>query len=420
MAITTTREINKVLYEKLKTEKSVKVSNLDRQDCIAVNIAKDVRITVDGRAGDFFGAYNKGSTLILRGDAGKELGYKMSSGTIVVLGDVESIGEFKGGNILVAGELKRKAKIELDSLSEDDKAQVAGFIEKELLEKLKKARYLEIEKKKIKRDKPIPHNLESLLLIKEPSESKEVSLSFELNNLKFTTPIFLAPQTPNLGFAYAGCLANSFSICKSNEEIEIVKSNNGTVITEWPEIENLDSSDATVAYYENPKELELLKEITSHECPIIAKVATRNIYECTKQALANKPEAIAIDCSYFPVLGAIPPALKAISEARASSKLLVLANLRNAEDILKVIALGADGVGLILEDKPGDWKIVGQVVSNMMKKLAEELKALLVTTGASSLEELSPENLRALTYDTAAITGVKLLGYERVLPLWEY
>ncbi len=77
MEITTSKEINRILKEKLETQKFVRVSNLAGQDNIAINIEKDARINIDGRAGDFFGALNKGATLILKGNAGRFLGYKM-------------------------------------------------------------------------------------------------------------------------------------------------------------------------------------------------------------------------------------------------------------------------------------------------------------------------------------------------------
>ncbi|MEW6069674.1 MAG: hypothetical protein AB1485_03575 [Candidatus Thermoplasmatota archaeon] len=422
MPITTTKEINEVLRNKIKTEKSVRVSNLDGQDCVAVNLAKDVIINVEGKAGDFFAAYNKGATLILKGSAGKEIGYKMGSGNIIIVGDVASIGEFKGGNIFVSGEVKDKTNVKLEDLDENELAQVSNFIkEKEILGSLKKVGIIKKERGRAALGKPATYSLDELLLIKEQFESKgEVDITFKFGNLSFATPVFLAAQAPSSGFAYAGCLANSFSICKSIEEIELVKSNKGVVFAQWPEVESLEDCDAVIVAHENPKALELVRELTYYHKPVIAKIATKNIYEGAKQALAYKPEGIAIDSSYFPVIGAIAPAKRAISELNSDAKLLVFANLKNAEDILKIIALGADAVGLVLEEKAGDWKIVGEVIANMLKKLAIELKAQLIMTGVSSLEELSTENLRALSYNTAAITGVKLLGYERVLPFWEY
>ena len=40
-------------------------------------------------------------------------------------------------------------------------------------------------------------------------------------------------------------------------------------------------------------------------------------------------------------------------------------------------------------------------------------------SGHGSTAELSSEDLRAMDMNTAALTGLKLVGYERPLPIWE-
>ena len=40
-------------------------------------------------------------------------------------------------------------------------------------------------------------------------------------------------------------------------------------------------------------------------------------------------------------------------------------------------------------------------------------------SGHSSVSDLTTEDLRAMDLNTAAITGLKLIGYERPLPMWE-
>jgi hypothetical protein len=40
-------------------------------------------------------------------------------------------------------------------------------------------------------------------------------------------------------------------------------------------------------------------------------------------------------------------------------------------------------------------------------------------SGHSRIADLSPEDLRAMDLNTAAITGLKMAGYDRPLPMWE-
>jgi glutamate synthase domain-containing protein 2 len=66
-----------------------------------------------------------------------------------------------------------------------------------------------------------------------------------------------------------------------------------------------------------------------------------------------------------------------------------------------------------------DPEETGQHLANFINASAEELKILTMLSGHSDVRELSEEDLRALDVDTAAITGLKLVGYERPLPWWE-
>lgn len=123
----TTKEINKALKEHLKNHNAVRLgvgdSLLAGQHSIAVGFEKG-KITVEGDAGDFFGALNNGANLILRGsgknflgdtmikgdilvegDIGTGAGTAMVSGTIMIKGDADGkVGQLnKGGMIIITG-----------------------------------------------------------------------------------------------------------------------------------------------------------------------------------------------------------------------------------------------------------------------------------------------------------------------------
>ena len=50
--------------------------------------------------------------------------------------------------------------------------------------------------------------------------------------------------------------------------------------------------------------------------------------------------------------------------------------------------------------------------------LVEGIRVLTAYAGHTSISELSREELRALDYTTAAVTGTKLVGYGQRLPIW--
>ena len=50
--------------------------------------------------------------------------------------------------------------------------------------------------------------------------------------------------------------------------------------------------------------------------------------------------------------------------------------------------------------------------------LDSTLKGWMIDLGIESIEEITRRNLRAIDYDTAAVSGLRLIGYERPLPMW--
>mgnify|MGYP002682128311 CR=1 FL=1 len=61
----------------------------------------------------------------------------------------------------------------------------------------------------------------------------------------------------------------------------------------------------------------------------------------------------------------------------------------------------------------------GQKLANFIHACTEEVKILTMLSGHSAIRDLSTEDLRAMDLNTAALTGLKLAGYDRPLPIWE-
>lgn len=212
------------------------------------------------------------------------------------------------------------------------------------------------------------------------------------------------------------------------------------------------------------KHVELLREATGYELPIIVKIPPWEVYESTKSAIKAQAEAVIIDSSIDPfstpstiegtlggsLLGSVPPALKAFknSDARKKGiKLLVSGGFRSGSDIVKILALGADAIGIVESaaiaigcnlcgecyggkcDKGiatrvqqlkanFDWKIAGKKLANYIKATKKEIEILMDFLGIDDIGDIDRGHITALTYDAAAISGVKLVGYDRELPMW--
>lgn len=212
------------------------------------------------------------------------------------------------------------------------------------------------------------------------------------------------------------------------------------------------------------KHVELLREASVYDLPIMVKIPLGEVYENTKSAVEAEADAVIIDTSIDPfstlssingtlggsLLGSIPPAVKAFKATDAQKKgikLLVSGGFRNGADIVKVLALGADAVGIVESaaiaigcDLCGEcclgnckkgiatkdsnlkskfnWKIAGKRLANYIKATKKEIELLMDFVGVRDVKYLNSRHITALTYDAAAITGVKLVGYDRELPMW--
>jgi len=434
MPISTTKEINEALRKQMVSASSVKISGLDGQDSIAVGIDKNVKVLVDGKAGDFFGALNKNAEITLKGDAGNfagymmsegkifidgdaagMLGHKMGNGMIVVSGDVESLGNILGGSLFVKGEIRDVGNAEIQTLDDNEKE----ILKKYNLGETKKVVSKKMEYRKKEVFKPVVSSLNDFLLLKRGNETiREVDTNLEIGKLKLKTPMFLSPEKPNPGFALGASESGTFSVCQNKEEVDAVK--NTPVVVRWPVFTDLSIGDAIELLPADFKEVELLKEVTEHKKTIIVRIPPFDLYENVKKAVKAKPDAIAVDCSYFPVIGVFGPALKALDEAKEKNiKLLIIANLRSAEDAVKALAFGADGIGFFYNERNGDVQTVSSEISNFINRMNEEIKTIVSSMGHDSIDQLNKNDLMALTYDAAAVTGVKLIGYDRILPMWE-
>jgi hypothetical protein len=57
-------------------------------------------------------------------------------------------------------------------------------------------------------------------------------------------------------------------------------------------------------------------------------------------------------------------------------------------------------------------------LAHWLQSISAELTGILKRLGLDSIEQLQRQHLRALDYETAAISGLRLVGYDRPLPHW--
>jgi len=215
------------------------------------------------------------------------------------------------------------------------------------------------------------------------------------------------------------------------------------------------------------KHVEMLKEATDYTIPVLVKLGAAHVHSEVKTALRAGADAIVVDAGTRlygnPYIGNLPgagippisifaPAKAAFREFGAKKKgvkLFVAGGFATGTDIYKALALGADGVVLgtaakiaigcplkpscyegqcpsgVCTSDPDlevvlDWRKGAKGLSRYLNSLIEELRYLCAMTGHKDVKNIATDDLRALSYDCAAITGTKLAGYERSLPMWDH
>lgn len=219
-----------------------------------------------------------------------------------------------------------------------------------------------------------------------------------------------------------------------------------------------------------------LREITDWQVPIYIKVgATRNYYD-VKLAVKSGADVIVVDGMQggtaatqdvfiehvgIPTVAAIPQAVQALQEMgmHREVQLIVSGGIRNGADVAKCMALGADAVAIgtaalvalgcnhpmydeefkkigsaagfyddyhegrdpagIYTQDPDlmqrlDPVVGGRKLANYLNVLTLEAQTLARACGKSDLRNLEPEDLVALTVESAAMARVPLAGTQWV------
>lgn len=215
-----------------------------------------------------------------------------------------------------------------------------------------------------------------------------------------------------------------------------------------------------------------LREITDWQVPIYIKVGATRTYYDVKLAVKAGADVVVVDGMQggtaatqevfiehvgIPTMAAIPQAVQALQEMGMHRKvqLIVSGGIRNGADVAKCMALGADAVAIgtaaliALGDNHPQWEeeyrkmgssagcyddwqdgkdpagistqdpelakrldpvAAGHRLANYLRVLTLEAQTLARACGKNDLRHLEPEDLVALTVESAAMARVPLAG----------
>lgn len=202
--------------------------------------------------------------------------------------------------------------------------------------------------------------------------------------------------------------------------------------------------------------VEELREVTNWEIPIFIKIAAGRVWEDVKIAVKSGVDGIVVDGAEggtgaapvvasthlgIPTLPAVVQAVRALEDMGVKDEvsLIVSGGIKDGADVAKAIALGADAVaigtgamvamgcvvclrchegkcafGIGTQDpelrKRLDIDEAAQRVANYIQAMTYEAVILAKAAGKTMLHSLEREDLRSLTLEACAVTGVPMVG----------
>lgn len=207
--------------------------------------------------------------------------------------------------------------------------------------------------------------------------------------------------------------------------------------------------------------IEELREASDSRVPISIKMGAGRVKEDVKIACKVGVDIIALDGMQggtgaspevvaehvgIPTLAVVVQARQVLEEMGLEDKvdLIIMGGIRNGADVAKALALGASAVAIgtaammamgcigcmqcstgtcpkgIATHNPVltqrlDIDEAAEKVANFLRAMTMEAKMLANLCGKTNVHNLEPEDLRALSMEASAITGIPLVGSEQVV-----
>ena len=398
-------------------------------------------IVVQGSVGNEAGGKMSGGNIIVRGHAGDRLGSKMSGGIGIILGSTGSepgLG-MTGGKLIIAGSCPPPGEDVLMRSVEKDEIE---YCNKELnplgLSINEDALVLESAKEENMKDidvipiSEIVERMENIILV--PDNNERIPEHKTVDNYTLILPndpnsegiLFKVPWLVECETAkkWKGAYASKQPalVSKNPREIDFVNINSKTLIDSTEQI--IDCAGIIIDMAEMPdmNDAELEAIIVSlasrmkETSMIFLKNHVNRIKELFRLVIELKLDGAVVDAS-APGGSRVAACLPTIGLAVKSwnfkeNNLKVFIKIDKQPSVKEMLVSVASGcVAIVGPEEKGE-------IEKDLELNELELKEWMHELGIDGLEKIGRRNLRASNYDTAAISGLRLVGYNKSLPMW--
>lgn len=397
----------------------------------------DGKIIVRDGCGKYAGSSMEGGLLIIRGDAGSNLGVGMKGGTILVMGDVgTSVGaRMTGGRILVSGKCPKPGEgAKIASLSEEEIKEFNKDLDDDLLNISRDVICIisdDSTDKSSKKPKKITNgNWDEITVVPEANSKKLVEgqeldtiliiggekiekINDSIETIALEQPLLLKSEktiksiTSIVSSKPSGkdlLLINNQNICEISKNI----SNCGGVVLDISSIPNMDAESLDGL-------LIAIRALSKKLLPILIKDGLNRVNRLHSLGKNHLIQGVIVDLEDFSGLHAsssLPKIGRSIIESkidRSTCPTFIQTSWKaSAKDI--IVAKGCGIEGLISE--------ISTNHDEYLKLINQELRGWLEELGIDSIEKVERKHLRANSYESATMSGIRLTGFERALPMW--
>lgn len=396
-------------------------------------------IVIQGSAGDETGAGMRGGTLIVRGHAGKASGAAMEDGTIVILGNTgaEPGRGMVGGRIIVAGSCPPPGEgAAMRSIEAAELDELAAQLEPLGLQLDNDALVIVPSDSRPPLGVPPPSSVsegfDGISLV--PSARDRLPDQAALDTLTLILPAgqdengLLAPlpwiieaermtaATGRYGVSQPGLVtseprANDLMLVNEDNFLEaasLIENCAGMVfdLSCHPALNDAEIEALLVSLYSRMSDdsLVFVKDSVSRVEHLFRLVVDLDLDGALVDVAAAGGSRAA---AALPRIGLVARAMNLPNQGRTI--MLEMDQTPSAEDLL--VARAAGCTALIAPAPDEDIEAALTSIDGKLRGWMREL-------GITDLAELNRRNLRANDHDTAAISGLRLVGYDRPLPMW--